>query len=60
MIRIRIPAIREIKGDNEMPATIKVDNVDNGKSIGQSPGYCVNGRFRPLIVVSFPDPLYHK
>jgi hypothetical protein len=34
MIRIRIPAIREIKGDNEMPATIK---VDNGITIGQSP-----------------------
>lgn len=26
MIRIRMPAIREIKGDNEMPATIEVNN----------------------------------
>ena len=38
MIRIRMPAIREIKGDSEMPATIK---VDNGITIGQSPGWMV-------------------
>jgi hypothetical protein len=31
MIRIRMPAIREIKGDNEMPATIE---VNNGITIG--------------------------
>jgi hypothetical protein len=34
MIRIKIPAIREIKGDKETPATIK---VDIGIIIGQSP-----------------------
>ena len=32
MIRIRMPAIREIKGDSEMPATIE---VDSGITIGQ-------------------------
>ena len=31
MIRIRMPAIREIKGDSEMPATIE---VDSGITIG--------------------------
>jgi hypothetical protein len=34
MIRIRTPAIREIKGDKETPATI---NVDIGIFMGQSP-----------------------
>jgi hypothetical protein len=29
-----MPAMREIKGDSEIPATIK---VDNGITIGQSP-----------------------
>jgi hypothetical protein len=36
MIRMRIPAIREIKGDNEMPAT-----RDNAIAIGQSPEWMV-------------------
>jgi hypothetical protein len=36
MIKIRIPAIREIKGDKETPATIK---VDIGIIIGQSPEF---------------------
>ena len=31
MIKIRMPAIREIKGDSEMPAMIE---VDNGIAIG--------------------------
>ena len=43
MTRIRMPAIREIKGDSEIPATIK---VDNGIIIGQSPEV---GWFRVLI-----------
>jgi hypothetical protein len=38
MIRIKMPAIREIKGDSEMPAMIV---VDNGIAIGQSPRWMV-------------------
>jgi hypothetical protein len=47
MIRIRMPAIREIKGDSEMPAMIE---VDNGIAIGQSPRwmvYCSHNRGIP-------------
>ncbi len=43
MIRIRMPAIREIKGDNEMPAV----KADNGITIGQSPRWMVYSSYVP-------------